>query len=884
MIYCPKCGTANRDGSRFCNECGEKLSPQTQVKCPQCGALNSVQSAFCSECGGRLLPSATSGPGTGISPTIKGLSLPTKASVGDSEEEPSAADVPEAEEGGPAWLLELGATMASAEADGSALGEDDSEIPDWLQDLRACLPEEPVSEAPLAEEPEEEVPDWSADRQPLTPGEEPEAEALVGEEPEEGEVPDWLAALRPSPEEEPEAETLVGEEPEDGEAPDWLAALRPSPEEEPEAEALVGEELEEGEVPDWLAELRPSPEEEPEAEALVGEELEEGEVPDWLAELRPSPEEEPEAEALVGEEPEEGEVPDWLAELRPSPEEEPEAEAVVGEEPEEGEVPDWLAELRPSPEEEPEAEVLVGEEPEEGEVPDWLAELRPSPEEEPEAEVLVGEELEEGEVPDWLAEVQPPALELESLVPEETEERQIPGWLAELRPPGLEEERAEVPPAAEERPKATAMPEWLEELQTEAAAEVEAPDEEELAGAELPDWLVPSRPEAGGEEEGLAPAKIPEWLLALKPQELRDEGEEAAPELIVEEAVEETGLLAGLHGVLPVEMLIAQPRAVTAAEPGAPDSETPQARLFAEIVGELPQAAPKAILQPSKGRLALLPRWIIFIALIFAVTLPLLVDESPMSRTLEPAPAVVGLYETIESLDRGSAVLVAFDYDPTTSGEMDVLSRAIVGHLMDREATVVTISLLPAGPATAQMVLDDLTSERPGYADAYGQQYVNLGYIPGQAAAVRLLGQSVRMALPRDFQNTPLVDLKAMAGLTTTQSFDLIVELAAAQDTLRWWIEQAGTAYGVPLGAGVSASVDPLARPYLQTEAQQLLGLVSGMPGAAVYEALRSGTDSPVGPTAARLDSQLAGHLVFLAVLLVGTGISFARRGNGRAR
>jgi hypothetical protein len=25
MIYCPKCGTANRDGSKFCNECGGRL-------------------------------------------------------------------------------------------------------------------------------------------------------------------------------------------------------------------------------------------------------------------------------------------------------------------------------------------------------------------------------------------------------------------------------------------------------------------------------------------------------------------------------------------------------------------------------------------------------------------------------------------------------------------------------------------------------------------------------------------------------------------------------------------------------------------------------------------------------------------------------------------
>ncbi len=868
MIYCPKCGTANRDGSKFCNECGEKLSSQTQVWCPRCGASNSIQSVFCSECGGRLLPSAMPASGTGVSPTIKGLSLPTKASLGEVQEEPAAAGAPESEEDVPAWLRELGATLSTDEAGGPAAPED-SEVPDWLQDLRASLPEEPMARTPqVGEAEEEQEPDWLAELRPSAP----EPEPVVPEEVEEEEVPDWLAELRPSePEREPEP--VVPEEVEEEEVSDWLVELQPS-EPEWEPELAVPEEVEEEEVPDWLAELRPS---EPEREPVVPEEVEEGEIPDWLAELRPSePEREP--EPVVPEEVEEGEIPDWLAELRPSePEREP--EPVVPEEVEEGEIPDWLAELRPSePEREPEP--VVPEEVEEGEIPDWLAELRPS-EPEPEREPVVPEEVEEGEIPDWLAEVRPsePEREPEPVVPEGIEEGEIPDWLAELRPPAFDERPSVAPPAAEEMPPIPARPEEVEGLQVEPSAEA-LPAEEEL-----PDWLVLSREELGEREESLVRAEIPDWLLALKPRELREEGEVSAPELAVEEAVEETGLLAGLQNTLPVEMLIAQPRAVTAARVEAPVTDTSQARLFAEIVGKPPEAAPKAILQPSKGLLALLPRLIIYLALVVAITLPLLLGEPLLLRDVEPAPeALQRLYDRIESLVSDAPVLVAFDYDPATSGEMDVLAKAVVGHLMDREARVVAVSLLPAGPATAQSVLDALADERPGYAGGYGQRYVNLGYIPGQATAVRLLGQSLGTTLPRDFQNNPLADLPAMQGLTAIQSFDLIVALAATQDTLRWWVEQAGTPYGVPLGAGVSASVDPLVRPYYATEANQLLGLVGGVPGAAAYEALRSGQDRPSGTIAARLDSQLAGHLVFVVVLLFGNGVYLLQRGNRRER
>jgi hypothetical protein len=871
MIYCPKCATANRDGSRFCNECGEKLSSQTQIKCPHCGVLNSVQSVFCSECGGRLLVTPPSSPGAKASPTIKGLSLPTKTEVSGEGEESSKVQGPEAEDI-PAWLRELGGSLSGKSAGTEeTLPEGSAEIPDWLRDLRSSLPEGPEADADQTEEAvSEDVPGWLAELRPSAPEAQPEPEP----EAEEGEVPDWLAELRPSapvakaePEPEPEAE--------EGEVPDWLAELRPSapaakaePEPEPEAE--------EGEVPDWLAELRPSaPVAQPEPEPEPEPQAEEGEIPDWLAELQPSapaaqPEPEPEPEA------EEGEVPDWLAELRPSA---PVAEAELepGPEAEEGEVPDWLAELRPSapaakaePEPEPEPEA------EEGEVPVWLAELRPSaPVAEAEPEPEPEPEAEEGEVPDWLAELRPsapaakPEPEPEPAPEVEEPEGGIPDWLVQLRP--STEEPGQSP--AEEPVSSVSVPDWLAGLKAELPAEPALPGEEALAEAELPDWLVPS--EMDGGEESLAQAEIPAWLLALKPRELKGgEEEEASSELFLEEPVEETGILAGLQGTLPVEMLIAQPRAAAAPKQAvAWTADSPQARLFAEIVAKPSEAAPKVLAKPAAQTLSRVARWVIALVLIAAVTVPLLLKEPLFQRSVEGIPAVAGLYSTVQDLAPGAPVLVAFDYDPTTSDEMNVVAQAVVGHLMDQGARVVAISLLPAGPATAEGLLESL---------AAGRSYANLGYLPGQEAAVRLLGQSLQTAQVRDYHGTPLADLEAMAGIDTIQKFDLIVELAATQNTLRWWIEQVGTPYQIPLAAGVSAAVDPLARPYFETENRQLRGIVGGVPGAATYEALRNGQDQLTGPSASRLDALLSGHVVLVLVLLVGNVAFLVRRGTGR--
>lgn len=53
MIYCSNCGTANRDGSRFCNECGFRLG--ALLPCPFCHLPNLSTSRFCNFCGRRLM-------------------------------------------------------------------------------------------------------------------------------------------------------------------------------------------------------------------------------------------------------------------------------------------------------------------------------------------------------------------------------------------------------------------------------------------------------------------------------------------------------------------------------------------------------------------------------------------------------------------------------------------------------------------------------------------------------------------------------------------------------------------------------------------------------------------------------------------------------------
>jgi len=57
-MRCPKCEHENREGARFCRECG---SPLERI-CPQCQHHNEPDAKFCDECGTKLVEAEPTTP------------------------------------------------------------------------------------------------------------------------------------------------------------------------------------------------------------------------------------------------------------------------------------------------------------------------------------------------------------------------------------------------------------------------------------------------------------------------------------------------------------------------------------------------------------------------------------------------------------------------------------------------------------------------------------------------------------------------------------------------------------------------------------------------------------------------------------------------------
>jgi hypothetical protein len=370
-------------------------------------------------------------------------------------------------------------------------------------------------------------------------------------------------------------------------------------------------------------------------------------------------------------------------------------------------------------------------------------------------------------------------------------------------------------PFAEPLPPGTGeLPEWLKEIEpTQAATPAAGVFAETLAPLPPPGEVKAAPVPAPAPGAGvLAPAQLPSWLQALTPSERPPAVAPAA-----EEPVETEGILAGLRGVLPAAAVAAQTLGVgISMRPQVEPNDLALAGTLQELIA---RGAAPAIRREGESRAQKLwsntQRFLVFLVIAVVAIIPLIYSLGLVSA---PSPfdtaSANAMYDKLQTLKPDDPVLVAFDYEPTQSPEMDALACVVMRHLFALKAHVQVVSLYPAGPAAAQAMIDQLgrpmsdTRSLCGTVPAKGN-VTSKGYVPGQATAV--------------------------ASIVGTTPISAVIELAATPDTLRWWAEQlAPHQDDVQLLAGVSASAEPMSRPYV--ESQQVKTMIAGVPGAIAYQ------------------------------------------------
>jgi hypothetical protein len=297
----------------------------------------------------------------------------------------------------------------------------------------------------------------------------------------------------------------------------------------------------------------------------------------------------------------------------------------------------------------------------------------------------------------------------------------------------------------------------------------------------------------------------------------------------------------------------------------------------------LASLAPLAIRFARQGFLTTLRtldrRWI-FLLMLWAVLVPIYYI-GVTGRTFPETPSALSqaVFDNIELLREGDPVLLSFDFDPASAGELMPMATAFVKHAAAKKLKLYFMALWPLGPQMIDETINKVI--RPDFPEmVYGVDYVNLGFKSGGEGVIKVIVTNLRELYTTDSRGTALQEIPMMQGIENIQQMKLVINVAAGYAGTKEWVQYASTPYPdrIRLVAGCTGVQAPELYPYIP---RQLAGLLAAIKGAAEYEKLV--IDKYGGPEPdpkyldglRRMGPQLVAHLLIIALIVVANILYF---------
>jgi hypothetical protein len=265
-------------------------------------------------------------------------------------------------------------------------------------------------------------------------------------------------------------------------------------------------------------------------------------------------------------------------------------------------------------------------------------------------------------------------------------------------------------------------------------------------------------------------------------------------------------------------------------------------------------------------------REIIYTLIGIIVIIPILLG---IREKVQISPAVRSSYEAIESLESEDVILISIDYDPASMPELQPMLTAILRHAFVKDIKVIMMVFWPLGLPIGTEGLEEVASE---FGKVYGEDYINLGYRPGDRAVMIDMGREIRNFFNMDVSGVFIDSYPMMRDIHNYNDISLIVGLEAG----RWgeyWIQYVGSRYKQRIVLGVTGVMAAETYPYLQSG--QIEGLIGGLKGAAEYETL---IERP-GFGLTGMAAQSWAHIAISVFIIVGNiGYFMGRRRERRLR
>ena len=273
-------------------------------------------------------------------------------------------------------------------------------------------------------------------------------------------------------------------------------------------------------------------------------------------------------------------------------------------------------------------------------------------------------------------------------------------------------------------------------------------------------------------------------------------------------------------------------------------------------------------------------RWI-FLAMFLAVAIPVLARLVFPEVVSKQAKMV---FDAIDDLPDGSNILLAFDFDPASQGELLPMAQAFTRHCSIKGHKQYYMALWPLGSPMVDLSIDTIEEEYPDMV--YGEDYMKFSYKAGGEAVIRMIMQDLRGMFPLDSKGTQLDDIPMTKNIKNIQDMDLIINVSAGDPGTKQWVQFAATPFGITTVSGCTGVQAPQMYPYIP---EQLAGVLGAIKAAAEYEAAIDevypsiAANKKAQEAKRRMGPQLVAHSMMIVFILVGNWIFCVARKRGEA-
>jgi hypothetical protein len=376
-------------------------------------------------------------------------------------------------------------------------------------------------------------------------------------------------------------------------------------------------------------------------------------------------------------------------------------------------------------------------------------------------------------------------------------------------------------------------------------------------------------------------------LVALSAKSETSSESSSLPEQLEEKAElvpESSDPFAGIEGVLPLPASspdIAKPITYPTKLSFSEEQLT-----YIAVMERLNRAEkePQSMAQPTNNQRSPLIRLIFLIILLIALLLPLVFGIPKVSPPSISAD-VDSVWQKIEALPANSAVIVAVDYDPASSAELEMASSAVIDHLLVHQAHLFLISTSPMGPLLANRLVDIVSSSRQGVevinpqVDTVNSQVTNLGYLPGGSVGLASFARDLGQTMPGPFQPLRTAEIATPAKAVQIDSLKdvaMLLVLTESPDTARMWIEQVQPYLRwQPMLMILSAQAEPVIQTYAEGTGAPVQGMVVGVAGGAAYERITGQANSDLTAFTAYATNSWSAYVIgawTIAILIILSG------------